>query len=297
VIRDLETRLAAVLAGRLPAPFANRVVAAPADGPPGPQPRVVVGVRSVERLAPDLGNVRSEVVPGAAAPRRVVRLSCVLGAVVQPANNQGRAQQLAGVDALLYALEAPELRSGAALAGPADPGFLLDGLEVVGAAVPFDAAVPDPFGVTLRASGLFWPPGTPGVSGPRIVHVRLREGLAPVSVTLPPDGLRAGGPAGPVVVGVAGWGTVDVAAGGAAASAFGAIALRVETPDGAAGKGTLTGGTAGDDPRVRIVNLLAGMATVTYDPPDEPVVDELVVALAHGNAAGAELARVPLVVS
>jgi hypothetical protein len=296
VIRDLETRLAAVLSARLPAPFANRVVAAPADGPPGPQPRVVVGVRHAERLAPDLGNVRDEVVPGAAAPRRVLRLACTIGAAVQPAANQGRAQQVAGVDALLYALDAPDLRSAAALAGPADPGFLLDGLELVGATFdPVPGA--EAFGVTLLARGLFWPVGVPGQTGPRIVRVQVREGLAPVSLTLPPEGLVAGGPGGAIVVGVDGWGTLDLREGQPpAAGAFGAVALRVDTPDGAAGKGTLDGGAVGDDPRVRIVNLTGGMVTVTYTPPAEPVVDELVVALAHGGSAGAELARVPLVV-
>jgi hypothetical protein len=180
MIADLELRLAGVIGAALPAPFTGRVSVSP--GPlSGADPAVVLGTTSFTVLAPDFGSdVRPEHAPPVADPRRVVRASCALAVEVRQGDGQGRPQQIAGLDALLYLLDSPEFRTGTALVDGADHGFLLDSLQVLDGRTEVDHAVPDqpPVALTLAAVGWFWPPGTPGASGPAITDVRI-HGLAP----------------------------------------------------------------------------------------------------------------------
>lgn len=292
MIRELEVRLAAVLGATLAPPFAGRVDPAPASGPPGDQPRIVVGVHRVARLSPDFGSPRHDVVPGAQAPRRVARLACELSLRVQPADTAGREQQLAGVDALVYALDDPALL--AALPTPGDPGFLLDALELVDATVPLDPAETGavPVAVSVRALGVFWPVGAAGQDGPVVRTVRVRGASLPVTVAPPPDPLAPGGP--PAVIGLRleATGTLVVDADEAAAAPFGRVAARLLTPDGKPGKGTLSGGVDGPAPGVRLFELTAGTAELTYTPPAEAATDLLVVTLDTGE--GVEVSRTEL---
>ena len=136
LIAEFETRLADVLAGVLPAPFTGRVEVAPGSAV-GAEPLIVLGVRRAEPLDPDLGSNRPELAPGVDGHRRILRLACTVGVEVVPATGQGRQQQVEGVDAALYALEAPNMRDGRALVEAGDAGFLIQQLEIVDAAVPF----------------------------------------------------------------------------------------------------------------------------------------------------------------
>ena len=295
MIRELELRLAEVLGERLPAPFAGRVDAAPVGGPPGAAPQIVVGVRRADRLRPDFSSLRHEVVPGAGVPRRVVRLACDLALEVQPGSGADRAQQVAGVDALVYALDDPALLG--ALSAPGDPGFLLDTLDLVEAGTPLHPTDPQvgAVGVSVRAVGMFWPVGVPGQAGDLIDTIRLREASLPVEVVLPAERLVAGGPAAAVGLRLPATGTLLVDADGTTAAPFGRLAVRLAAPGGKPGKGTLTGGTAGTPAGVRLVELARGAAELTYTPPAEPADDVLVVALDDGDGgAGVELGRTPL---
>jgi hypothetical protein len=299
VIAELEARLAEVLGSRLPEPFTGRVEAAPGAGQADEEPTVLVAVRRAEPVEDDLGSRRDEVVPGSDEPRRVVRLRCDLLVEVRPAQNHGRAQQLEGVDALLYELEAPDLRSGAALRvadEDHDPGFLLSRLEVVEALAPPEpgAAGAGPVAVALAADGLFWPVGVPGQAGVAIAEVRLREGTLPLAVELS-GALLAGGEPVTVTLRFGSFGTQALRADQPPATLpFGALALALAGAGGRPGAGTLSGGTDGAD-GVRLAEVTGGTATVTYAPPAEPAGDQLVVTVDDGEGGlGAELARVPL---
>lgn len=297
MIRDLEVRVATVLGATLPAPFAGRVDPAPAAGTPGAQPRIVVGAHRVERLSPDFGSLRHEVVPGVQAPRRVVRLACELLLVVEAGNASGREQQLAGVDALVYALDDPALL--AALAAGGDPGFLLDAIDLVDAHVPLDPTDADavPVGVSVRAVGVFWPVGAAGQDGPVVRFVRIREASLPVGVVLPDVPLVPGGPSAVIGLRVGATGTLVVDAAGVTTTPVGRVTARVLAPDGKPGKGTLAGGDTGTEAGARLVELTAGVAEVTYTPPAEAATDLLVVTLEDGEGgAGIELSRTELTV-
>lgn len=291
MIRDLELRLAEVLGERLPAPFTGRVVAAPVVGGPGPQPRVVVAVVSADRVVGQLGGDGPRIVAGSPLPRRVLRLSCVFSAVVEHADGAGREQEIAGLDALGYALDDPGLLKALDPAPATDPGFQLDLLDLTGLSAPTDP-VDGPVQATLSALGSFWPTGTVGASGPEIVEIRVRAGLAPVELVLPPDPFTAGGPAGTLTLRVGSVGTLRLRETGPATEAFGKLALRLVAAGGKPGAGTLSGGTAGTEPGVRLVDLSGGTASVTYTPPAEKARDFLVVSLddAEGGAS-TELGR------
>jgi hypothetical protein len=198
MIREFELRLADVLGSRLPAPFTGQVDPAPAIGPPGDQPRIIVGVQRFHRLTADFDNQRHLVVPGAELPRRVVRLACEVACTVQPSSDGGRTQQLTGVDALVYTLDDPAFAG--TLAAPGDPGFLLDSFELTDAATALDPSLSDSplIGVTARAVGVFWPPGVAGQAGPTIEAIRIRQAGLPIQIVLPAQRLvSGGGPATP----------------------------------------------------------------------------------------------------
>ena len=294
MIRDLELRLAEVLGERLPAPFGGHVEAAPVTGTPGGSPRVVVGAVLAEREPGPLGGDGPRVVPGDALPRRVLRARVQVDVRVEAADAAGREQQLAGLDALAYAVDDPGFRAALDPAPGTDPGFLLDSLDVVAAAFPF---APEPVGaaVTLSALGSFWPVGTVGATGPSIVEVRVRAGLAPVEVVFPADPFLAGGPPGVLTLRTGAVGSLALSPAGPGTEPFGRLALRLARPGGKPGAGLLTGGAPGATPDIRLVDLTGGSATVTYTPPAEPGRDLLVVALDDAaGGASAELDRVPL---
>src|SRR5215472_19314570 len=109
MISDFESRLAEVLGSRMPAPFGGRASVAP-PAAQSADPQVVVGVRQVVVAEPDIGSRRLEVVPASAEPRRILRLDCTVGIQVVPGKDKGRSQQLLGVDAALYTVDAPDFR-------------------------------------------------------------------------------------------------------------------------------------------------------------------------------------------
>ena len=294
MLTELEARLADVLGAALPAPFAGRVRRLGAPAPAGPGPVVRLGVRGWTPLEPDVFSTRPE--PGAGAPtlRRVVRLRVDLGLDVATDPPGDRLGELAGADALLYALQDPGVRTASALVAPGDQGFRLDGLEL--APVGDEEDDPD---VLVRAEGWFWPVGVAGQEGRAIAHALVREVRLPVRLLLG-AALEAGGAAVPcdLVFGAAG--TLDVSADGLAAAPFGAVALRLLDAGGGPGAGVL--GAAGSPPGPTVVAVVEGAGTTfTYTPPAAATREQLVV-LAHArNGAderiGMELARFDLVVT
>jgi hypothetical protein len=297
MIAEFEARLAEVLRGVLPAPFTGRVEASPPDN--DDPPLVVLGVRRAEPLEPDFGSRRPELAPGANGHRRIVRLACTVGLQVVPSDGEGRAEALRGVDALLFALEAPQMRDGSALASAGDPGFLIHDLRVVEAGAPFttEAETLEPPGLTARAEGWFWPIGTPGETGREIVELHVRGSILPLEISVSPSRIVAGGDAVELTVRLGELGPLRVRENGPAALPFGSLAFFVAEPGGnAPGAGTLSGGAAGAG-GTRIVGLADGAASVSYTPPDEASRAELVVGLEDGeNGLGLELGRLPLVV-
>lgn len=288
-----------MLGGVLPAPFTGRVEVAPGSAV-GAEPLIVLGVRRAEPLDPDLGSNRPELAPGVDGHRRILRLACTVGLEVVPATGQGRSQQLEGVQAALYALEAPTMRDGKALVEAGDAGFLIQQLEIVDAGVPFTTGAgpaPDPPGLTARAEGWFWPVGTPGQIGKKILEVHVRGADLQVELSPAAPVLTAGGPAVDLAVRVRAIGSLRITKDGTSALPFGRLAFFVAKPGGnAPGPGTLGGGAAGID-GVRVVQLADGAATVSYTPPGEAARAELVVAFEDGKGSlGAEVGRLPLAV-
>lgn len=276
MIGDLERRLAEVLGARLPAAVADELTVA------------VVGATRVDD---DWHGTRHETVPGAAFPRRVVRLRC---AVVLRLAGPDRAARLAGLDTLLYALDDPALRSALAPPPGTDPGFQLHGLTVDALTTPLTPTADEPVGVTATATGLFWPIGTPGVDAGEITEVRVRAGRVPITVRLPAAPFVAGGPAAPIDLMVVSAGGLTLRDDGTTSRPLDRLAVRLTTAGNRPGAGTLTGGAAGAATGVRLLDLADGATTVTYTPPAEPTRDILEIALARDGTLGTALARVPL---
>ncbi|HSD81249.1 MAG TPA: hypothetical protein VLB47_11320 [Solirubrobacteraceae bacterium] len=298
MIAEFEARLAEVLGARLPAPFAGRVRVAPSNVPAG-QPSVTLGVVRAERLADDLGGAPERVAPGAGQPRRVVALRCTVDVSVRAASGQGRTQQMAGIDAALHALEAPDLRRGTALAGGApDPGFLVHRLVVADALVPLapeDAPAGEPpVRIAAEAEGIFWPVGLAGQAGAAIGEIRLRGIALPVEVGIAAAPVAGGAPVD-VTIGLGAPAGLRLRAGQPPASLpFERVAVGLRGPGGRPGAGALQGGAAGTD-GVRLALLDDGVATLRYAPPADPARDELVVALDDGaGGLGVELGRLPV---
>jgi hypothetical protein len=289
VIGDFEARLAEVLGGLLPAPFRGHVEVEPGAGAGGgAAPRVLVGVRGAAVLGAQFGSGRTpRVVPGAAEPRRVVAARVTVRLRVEPASGAGRAQQLAGLDQALYALDAAELRDGSALATDGDPGFLIHELKVSQALEPIDAAqVDSPPMLLVEAEGLFWPRGVTGQAGVAIREIDPRTVLLPLALEPAQPRLTAGGPAIDL--------TVRVALPSGSALPFGALVVALARPGGRPGAGTLAGGTDGTG-GARVLTVSAGQARVRYTPPAQPGTDLLVIALDDGaRGAGLELGRFKL---
>ena len=219
MLADLESRLADVLGARLSGPLAGRVFVTP--GPADTtSTALLVGVSRVEAVEENFGTGRRpERVPGATDPRRVIRLRCAIRIEVRPGDADTRAETMAALDALLYELDAPELRSASALTAPGDPGFVLDGQVPQSALVTPEQPGQGLPAVELRAEGWFWPPNTPGVAGVAITSALVRTAMLPIGLQPWPLSLRPGDPAV-------------------------ALTLRI----GTAGTATLTGERPGDQP-------------------------------------------------
>ncbi|HXG24643.1 MAG TPA: hypothetical protein VNJ09_08830 [Chthonomonadales bacterium] len=297
MIAAFEQRLADVLGTRLPAPFGGRVRLPPGEEAPE-DPQIIVGVERMEPVDPDLGSVRPEIAPGSADFRRVMRLDCTVTLEVHPGAGGGRAQQMQGLDAALYALDASDFRDGSALRGVGDPGFLIQSLRITGASAPLDPTARNapPVGLTLRAEGWFWPAGIPGEEGVEIGEVRVRGATLPILLSPAAPELIAGGAAVDFTLRFGATGTL--ASTGAEEPTgtlpFGNLALLLVGAGGRAGAGTLSGGTPGAE-GVHLVAVTEGVATVRYTPPAEAVTDTLVVTLDSGaGEPGIELARFTL---
>lgn len=294
MIAAFEQRLADVLGARMPVPFRGRV-----NPPPFPaatfNPDVLVGVAEAVAVEPDIGTRRPEVVPGADDPRRVLRLNCTVGVQVRPGNTNGRVQQMTGLDAALYLLDAPDMRDGSALRNGGDPGFLIQRMGLIRADSTLDPDRPDSpaFGITLQAEGWFWPAGTPGQTGVTIADIRIRGTQLPIMVSPGSPELTAGGPAVELTISIGGFGTMQERGPDQPLTAipFGNLALSLEQPGGKPGAGTLSGGVNGE-PGIHLVPLTAGEARVTYGPPAAAVVEDLVIAMeAEPGFAGLEIGR------
>ncbi|GEK21068.1 hypothetical protein [Cellulomonas xylanilytica] len=292
MLTELESRLADVLGAALPAPFGGRVRRLGAPAPAGPGPVVRLGVQGWTPLEPDVFSTRPELGAGAPTLRRVVRLRVDIGLDVATDPPGDRLGELAGADALLYALQDPGVRTATALVAPGDQGFRLDSLELA----PVGEQDDDP-DVLVRAEGWFWPVGVPGQEGREIARALVREVRLPVRLLLG-AALEAGGPEVTCDLVFGATGTLDVSAGPAVAAPFGAVALRVLDAGGGPGVGVL--GADGSPSGSTVVAVVEGAGTTfTYTPPAAAAREHLVV-LAHagdgGDArTGMELARFELV--
>lgn len=294
MLTELELRLAEVLGAALPAPFGGRVRRVGAAAPGGAGPVVRLGVRGFTPLEPDVFSARPEVAPGAPTLRRVVRLRVRLGLDVTTTPADDHAGVLAGTDALLYALQDPELSSARALVAPGDQGFRLDGLDLLEVGASDDD--PD---VLVAATGWFWPVGVAGQDGRAITRALVREIRLPVRLGLgAPLVAGAGAVACDLTFGATG--TLDVRSAGTTTAPFGAVALRLLDEGGGPGAGALA--AAGSPAGTTVVVQVTGDGTeFTYTPPAGPVREHLVV-LAHAGTGGdartgLELARFDLVVA
>lgn len=290
MLAEFESRLADFLGANLAVPFAGRVDVAPGPAP-GNEPSITVAVVEARRLAPDFGSTRPEIAPGADDPRRIVRLDLDIAIEVRAAD--GRAQTIAGIDALLYELDSPDVRTAPTLQSPADdPGFVLERLAVGSALTDPDTGLPR---VVVHAVGWFWPPDAPGITGEPIAEARVRTVARPVELAPWPVLLRAGDDPVTFTLTMGAEGTTVIDGTSLAADEFGALAVRVLDAGGRPGAGTLSGGGAGPD-STTIVTLTDGTTTLEYAPPAEPAADHLIVSVARADTGdgpdiGIELAR------
>ncbi|UJP39271.1 hypothetical protein [Cellulomonas palmilytica] len=292
MLTELESRLADVLGAALPAPFGGRVRRRGAAPPNGAGPVVRLGVEAFAPLEPDLFSTRPEVDAGAPSLRRVVRLRVRLGVDVTTDPPGDRLGELAGVDALLFALQAPEVRSGRALVAPGDQGFRLDSLELL------EAGDDDP-AVLLEAVGWFWPVGVAGQDGRAIARALVREVRLPVRLTFGAP-LVAGGTGVACDLVFGSTGTLDVTAEATTSAPFGEVALHLLDAGGGPGAGALD--TPASPAGTQVVASVDGAGTTfTYVPPATAAREQLVVLARAGSGAdartGLELARFDLVVA
>ena len=295
MISEFEQRLADVLGTRLSAPFTGRVEVAP--GPdPGADPIIFVGTRRAEPVEPDIGSQRPEVAPGSEDHRRVLRLRCTVDVEFHAGSDQGRQQQMAGLDAALYALGAPDFRDGSALVDGDDPGFLINELRVIDCITPLDPSAEDAphVGLTLSTEGWFWPVGLAGEAGTQIGEIRVRGAILPLMIEPSSPDLVVGGPQVELTAHFRTIGSLTLREDHIEPLPIEALAFALSGPGGRPGAGTLAGGAAGTD-GVRLVELHRGAATIAYAPPDQATTEELVVAMDDGGGGlGLQIGRFPL---
>jgi hypothetical protein len=292
MISEFEQRLVDVLGSRLPDPFTGRVVVAGQDS--AAPSRLVVGVVEARPIEPDFRHRRPEVVPGAPSARRVARLECRIALTVEAGESVTRSQQMQFLDAALFALGAEDIVSGSALNETVDRGFFITDAHLDRALTPLQISADAPLQLTLVARGLFWPVGLAGQAGVQIGEIRIRGALLPIELTPADPALTAGGDPVDLTIRVATPGSFRVRTGTTAPLPFGSLAVAVFTPAGAPGNGALAGGQAGQG-NTRIVPLVNNEAAISYTPPAEAGIENLVIALDdHEGGQSVELGRVPL---
>jgi hypothetical protein len=203
-----------------------------------------------------------------------------------------------GLDAALYALDSSDFQDGTALRGGADPGFLIQQLQLVGASTVADAppSAAAPVTLNLKATGWFWPVGVAGETGREIGEIRVRGVALPLAITPANPLLAAGGDPVDLALQVGVAQGLRLRANESTALPFDVLAMTLAGVGGRPGAGSLTGGSDGSL-GVRLVSLTAGTASIRYTPPPEATTDELVVGLEDGSGqVGVELGRFPLVV-
>lgn len=269
MLRDFELGLADALGSQLPAPLAGAVDAAPARD----LARVVVSVRGVEPVDDELLTRRPERAPGAADPRRVLRLHCETALEVRVPAGGTRADQVQALDRVLYLLGDPAFADGSALQpteADADPGFLLQQLQLL--------RVESPAVVVLGADGWFWPVGTAGEAGVAIRELRLRQAALPLLLEPAAPRLVAGGAPVPLTLRLRAEGVLRLQATGPDRQPFGRLRLALTDAGGRPGAGVLSGGDAVAG-GARSVEVADGAVNVQYTPPAAPGIDYLVVQL------------------
>ena len=290
MISDFEARLADRLGQKISSP----VDVAPGSDP-GANVRVVLGVVAAQLLDPDLGSRRDEIVPGDAAPRRALRMECTVSLEAR-SNPVDRVKQMKTLDEALFALDAADFRSGAVLAdGANDLGFVIHDMQPSGFAAPLTPVEPDtPVAISVTAKGLFWPVGTKGQAGDVIGEIHFRG--AAIAVEIFPANPRF--LAGTAAVDLTIFFTVAamvIKKGSVTPLPFNTVVLTLAGAGGKPAAGTLTGGTDGKTPALRIVPVKDGSATIKYTPPSKPAADDLIVALDDGNnGLGIEIGRATL---
>lgn len=297
MLSEFEQQFQTTLRARLPAALRNEVQIA--TGAPS-QTGILFGVRALQPMRPEFRDRRSEVVPGAPEPRRVVRLRGQVALSFVPNDtNQVRGTLIEWLDRVLYALDTDDVRTGAAFAGQApDPGFRIHALLIENAELPLDihTAEAAPLVLTLALEGWFWPVGESGQVGVEIGEIRIRGVVHPITIQPAQPNLVANGPAVTLTIAVDARGTARVTASDLESAPFGTLAARLEKPDGTAGEGTLSGGAAGEN-GVRLLTVGDGAAAVTYTPPAAPATEVLILAVDDSaTGSGLEIGRFPLIV-
>ena len=298
MLRALEERLATVLGADLPGPLAGRVRVRPAS-PSGNQPAAQVAIRTVTPVTPDFGAVRPEIAPGDPAARRIVRLEVQIDIRLTGGGNAdaSRAARAQALDDLIYFLDAPAVRSGAALRDVGDPGFLLERLQLVAANYAPDLDVPDAPDLTLSAVGWFWPAGTAGQDGPVIAEARIAQMVHPLAVDPAPARFVAGAAETEIGLRFADVQRISLRADGPGDTGDQRVAFQLLAADGSAGAGRLTNGRdLGDGVRSR--PLVGGAVSIRYRPPATPGTDRLILRTVQegdGNRLGPVLMELPLV--
>jgi hypothetical protein len=295
MISEFEQRLVEVLGTRLPAPFSGRVKIAGAPSA-GDAPLLIAGVAKAVPAEPQLGNQQPLVVPGSADPRRVVRLKCTVEIRAVP--DAGRPQQVAALEAVLYALDAPDFQTGQALAAPGDPGFLIERMQIGEAVWPLEPAAGDESHclLSLLAEGFFWPVGVAGEAGRQIGEIRIRGLALQVAIAPSQPDVVAGGPAIELLVSVGKIGALRLTNGAppVAPLPFDSLAFALAAPGGGPGAGTLGGGVAAAD-GVHFAQLNNGSAAITYTPPAQAATEQLIVGFDGGaGGLGVEIGRFPI---
>ncbi|MCC6717392.1 MAG: hypothetical protein IT555_05870 [Acetobacteraceae bacterium] len=127
--------------------------------------------------------------PGGLGLRTVLEFEGTVAIDLIPAVDIARPARMTALDQVLVALQAAEVRSGAAFADGTDQGFLLRGFRLAEVIVEGEAA---PLRALFRYEGDFWPV-RPDEDGPAIASIPARLAVLPVQAgaTLV---ARAGGP-------------------------------------------------------------------------------------------------------
>lgn len=261
MLARIEQKIAATLGDALAARAHAAVLAAPgsADAIAAGRARLVVALQEVQPA----GSFREgefAMAPGEPLrSRRVlpVHFSVLVTARMRPQSDSaqaiGAARTLLLDDLSLaaHALAAETFRTGKALrAGDDDPGYEVTAFALDGGTVARELA-DGTLGGELRYRGTaeIWPPGVTGPEG-TIRSVAARTGFQPLSFEVKPSRVAAGTSAQVIVRGL------DTPA---------RLAVRVMSDLDATKRGAVTGGIAGAETGVRIIEVPAGAREVTID--------------------------------